>query len=216
MINAETRLEARHALSLIEWRIVPRVRGSEESAEPIVLKGFGPDQHKEHFGADKAPFQLKEEQFEPLSQYLTTQIAWTPEQCDYELVQVVQNFELLESSAPDGELEPAIDGLFTLPEATGKWCVLILSRKIGSFDEHDSSPIFMFPANDWRSMARDIVVPYITQIQSVRYFLCALKIRYMWAFLDNPIVDGLQNGTTIVGESAEMLTAKIVHWTPKD
>ena len=216
MIDTNLRLEKRHKLSIVQWSLVLKPRSERAGTDPVVLKDFGPAQFCELFGeTDEPVLQLAETQFTPLQKHLASPVAWSPEEYDYELVCTTEEFELLESSAPDGELQPAIEALFTLPESAGKWCVLILNQKLGDFNKHETSPIFMFPAAQW-GMAKPIIVPYIDQIQSVCYFLPKLKIFYIWAFVVDSVIDGLQGGKPLVGEIASMLTAKIAHHKPTE
>ncbi len=212
MIGTEQRIEKRHKLTINRWRVTAKPTTGEAESSTALLNTFGPDQVRELFGETDAAT-LKLEAFEAVNPYLVTPVAWDPYNYDYDLVRECEEFELLEASAPQGELGPAINGVFELPEARGKWCVLILNQVLGEFKDHEKSPLFVFPTNVWSTQAQPVIVPYITQIESVRYFLPKLKIFYMFAFLTEAQTDEIMSGAILTGENfdetATMLTGKV-------
>jgi hypothetical protein len=122
----------------------------------------------------------------------------------------VDDFVLLESSAPEGTLQEAVTAIMSLPEAAGKWCVLILCPKLGNFDEHTRSPLFWFPSFAWKEVA-PLIMSHIEAIERVHWMLPKLKIFFLWGFFSEATIEGLQDGRAMVGDIAQMLTEKIAY-----
>jgi hypothetical protein len=205
-------LEKLHELSLVHWQVVITNRTSGESPSRHVLKDLSLEQAQELFGESESPLTLMQPQFDLLGAHLVNPIAWDS-QLEYQLVRIQQDFSLNESSTSQGELEQGIAALFSLPETSGKWCILIIQPRLGDYEKHEESPLFMFPTEVWPD-AVNVIRPFVEQYESVCFYLPKLKYFYMWAFVDANIIDGLETERLLVGERASMLVAKLAYWKP--
>jgi len=221
MIDTERRIEKRHKLTTVKWHVVAKPRTCCESTSTTLLYTFGFDQVRELFGeTEETTLTLKPAAYNLLNQYLSAPIEWNPKDNEYELVQVNEQFELLEASAPKGELESAIRGIFDFRAPQDKWCLLILAPYAGGFDDHEASPIFWFQTADWATKAAPVIIPYTKAMEpTVHHYLPKLKFLYMYAFLDARVLDDILDGAVLSGkyghryvdETAKMLTGKIAH-----
>jgi len=202
----EDRIEARHSLEIVEWRLI-RKDTVGDNQPGLTLKGLTTKKVHEVFGGEEAPaYDLAQAHWTELSQFTSEPV--DVEQ-DYQLIRVSTPFELVKSSAPDGELGEAVSGLMKLPQAAGQYCLLILCQRLGDFEDNEGSPLFMFGTDSWKQ-AEPIVLDWVNQIQKGHLFLPKLKIFYMWGFYPEHLMDLLQaDGSYLEGDVAAMLMSKI-------